>query len=76
MFFVDEIFDIYNQQFLPVPGGGGKRAVFLPPICPHSAGVIAGLYFVKSCCPPPIPVGGGAVVTNDWCITHAGIFTF
>ena len=53
--FVDEIFDIYNQNFLHVPGGGGKRAVFLPPICPHSAGVIAGLYFVKSCCPRPSP---------------------
>ena len=54
-FFVDEIFDIYYQNVLPVPGGGGKRAVFLPPICPHSAGVIAGLYFVKSCCPRPSP---------------------
>ena len=42
----------------------GQRAGMIPSACPHRAGLIPGLWKVKSI----IPVSGGAVDTNDWCI--------
>ena len=70
MFFVDEIFDVYNQQFLPVPGGGGKKSsVFTSHMSPQCGNYSRAL-FCKKLLSPPIPVGGGAVVTNDWCIIY------
>ena len=47
----------------------GQRAGLLPSACPHKAGLIPGLWKVKIII-PPIPVGGGAVDTNDWCINY------
>ena len=46
----------------------GQRAGLLPSACPHRAGLIPGLWKVKSLS-TPIPVGGGAVDKNDWCIS-------
>ena len=44
-----------------------QSAGLLPSACSHRAGLIPGLWKVKIII-PPIPVGGGAVDTNDWCI--------
>ena len=35
-------------------------------VCPHSVGLIAGIFWSKS---PLFPGIGGALVTNDWCIS-------
>ena len=45
----------------------GQRAGLLSSACPHRAGLLPGLWKVKLLS-PPIPVGGGALDTNDCCI--------
>ena len=45
----------------------GQRGALLSSACPHRAALIPGLWKVKPLS-PPIPVGGGAEDTNDWCI--------
>ena len=49
----------------------GHIAVVLPTVCPHSMGLIAGIFWTKCESPRYSPgVEGGAVVTNNWCINH------
>ena len=55
-----------KQTFFVSLGAGQNSSAIanLPPIFPHSAEIIAGLHFWESHY-PPIPVGGGAIDTND-----------
>ena len=49
--------------------GGAKSRVHCYHELFNKAGLIPGEGSEKSLS-PPIPVCGGAVVTNDWCITY------
>ena len=48
-------------------GWGEKSSVFTSNMSPQCGGYSRAL-FCKKLLSPPIPVGGEAVVTNDWCI--------
>ena len=46
----------------------GQRAKFLPPVCLLGGGAHSRALKAEKLLSPPFPVGGGAVLTNDWCM--------
>ena len=60
----------YPGEIFCCVGLAKSRVVMLPSVCPNRVGLIPGLWKVKSLS-PPIPVGGGAVDTNDWSINDS-----